>query len=441
MKNDNELFESLDKIKQQFDASPYPRISLEKNPKHNFRYLYTHSIVTPYYTRNKKVIETQGRAILDAGCGSGYKALALAEANPGAKIIGIDLSEQSTDLARKRLKYHEHDNAEFYTISIEDLPSLNLKFDYINCDEVLYLLPDPVAGLQAMKSVLKPEGIIRTNLHSALQRAVFYRAQEMCRLMGLMDENPGEMEIGLLREVMGALKDSVNLKTKTWNPKLVDNEEGLLANFLLQGDKGNTIPEVFDYLRATNLEFICMTNWREWQLMPLFKNPEDLPAFLSMSLPETTVEEQLHLFELLQPVHRLIDFWCGHPNQTSSFVPLSEWSRYQWQNARVYLHPLLRTSEFRQRLVSCMTEHVQFNLAHYLPVAQQTIIADTAIAECIFPLLDECKSMPSLVEHWMQLHPVHPVTLDPMTENFALERVKQIVIQLESLDALLLERP
>ncbi len=49
---------------------------------------------------------------------------------------------------------------------------LGLEFDYINADEVLYLLPDIVEGLKAMKAVLKPEGIIRTNLHSSFQRAV-----------------------------------------------------------------------------------------------------------------------------------------------------------------------------------------------------------------------------------------------------------------------------
>lgn len=40
--------------------------------------------------------------------------------------------------------------------------------------------------------------------------------------------------------------------------------------------------------------------------MALFKEPENLPAFLAMSLPATTGEEQLHLFELLHPAHRLL---------------------------------------------------------------------------------------------------------------------------------------
>jgi len=65
-------------------------------------------------------------------------------------------------------------------------------------------------------------------------------------------------------------------------------------NYLLQGDKGFTITE---YCSEADLEFISMVNWRQWDLMDLFKekDPENLPVFLAMSLPETTLEERLHL--------------------------------------------------------------------------------------------------------------------------------------------------
>ena len=183
--------ELQEKIRQQFDLVTYPRAPVEKSPKDDYELLFIHNLVTPYYLKNQKVIETEDKVILDAGCGSGYKALVLAEANPGAKIVGIDISEKSVELARKRLQYHGFDNAEFHVLPIEELPSLGLEFDYINNDEVLYLLPDIVAGLQGMKSVLKPNGIIRTNLHSSLQRHNYLRAQEIFQMMGLMNENQG----------------------------------------------------------------------------------------------------------------------------------------------------------------------------------------------------------------------------------------------------------
>src|SRR4028119_1710232 len=158
---DTKESELIEKIRQQFDNAPYPRIPLETSPKNNYQTLYLHHLVTAYYIRNQKVIETEGKVILDAGCGSGYKSLILAEANPGAKIVGIDLSEESVKLARHRLEYHGFENAEFHVLSIEDLPKLGLEYDYINSDEVLYLLPDINAGFKILKSVLKSQGIIQ----------------------------------------------------------------------------------------------------------------------------------------------------------------------------------------------------------------------------------------------------------------------------------------
>ena len=151
----NQKSDIVEKIRQQFNSAPYPKIPLEKSPKDNYQLLYIHNLITPYYLRNQTVIETEGKIILDAGCGTGYKSLILAEANPGAKIVGIDLSEEAVKLARHRLEYHGFENAEFHVLSIEDLPELGLEYDYINSDEVLYLLPDIKAGLKTLKSVLK----------------------------------------------------------------------------------------------------------------------------------------------------------------------------------------------------------------------------------------------------------------------------------------------
>jgi 2-polyprenyl-3-methyl-5-hydroxy-6-metoxy-1,4-benzoquinol methylase len=250
--------EIAEKIRQQFNTGPFPRIAIETSPKNIANSLYVHNLATPYYLRNQKVVDTKGKVILDAGCGTGYKSLVLAEANPGAKIVGVDISDKSVELAKQRLQYHGFDNAEFYAVSIEDLPQLGLSFDYINCDEVLYLLPNPILGLQAMQAVLQPEGIIRANLHSSYGRANIYRAQKIFKLMGLMDNNPGELEIGIVREILVALKEQVQIKARTWMPAMETDDEKILANYLLQGDKGSTVPEMFSALKAANLEFISM---------------------------------------------------------------------------------------------------------------------------------------------------------------------------------------
>ena len=437
---ENQTSDLTEKIRQQFDTGPYPRTPLETSPKDNPGLLYIHNLVTAYYLRNQKVIETAGKVILDAGCGTGYKSLVLAQANPGAKIIGIDLSEASVNLARQRLQYHGFDNVEFHVLAIEDLHQLPYKFDYINCDEVLYLFPDLAVGLKAMKSVLQPDGIIRANLHSSLQRTHFFRAQEVFKMMGLMDDNPRELEIELVRDTMKALKDQVILKTFTWKSKHEQDEEWFLMNYLFQGDKGYTIPEMFSALRAAELEFVNMVNWWQWELMVLFKEPDNLPVFLGMSLPEISVQEQLHLFELLHPIHRLLDFWCGHSYQAQSFVPVAEWTNSNWHRTKVHLHPQLRTPTIKAEVVRCTKQFNPFEISKYLSITGKESLVDSSVVACLLPLWESAQSMSSLVERWQKLHPVHPVTLAAITEQEAWEILIEALTCLEECGYVLLER-
>jgi len=437
---DDKNTDLLEKIRRQFEDSPYPINPLNHSTRNEHLWLYIHNLITPYYLRNQRVIETQGKVILDAGCGTGYSSLLLAEANPGAQIIGIDLSEKSVDIAKQRLQVHGFEKADFYPISIEELPKLGKEFDYINCDEVLYLLPNPVSALQTMRAVLKPEGIIRSNLHSSVNRFPYFRAQELFKMMGLMDDTPQDMAMELVCETMKALKDQVQIKRQTWDASFEENTHNILTNYLLQGDKGFTIPEMFSILEASGLEFISIVNWRQWDLISLFKEPDNLPVFLGMSLPEISQQERLHLFELLHPVHRLLDFWCGHPNQAHPWTPVTEWVNSDWQEVRVQLHPQLRTPAVKDEMIRCITQLNPFEISKNLPLMGVQSLVDSTIAACLLPLLDSPQSMLSLIALWQQLRPVHPVTLEVTTPQEAFETVKQALTGLEENGYVLLER-
>ena len=431
----------LDKIRQQFDSCPYPKTPLEKSPKDNPNELYIHNLVTSFYLRDQKVIDPKGKVILDAGCGSGYKSLVLAEANLGAKIVGVDISAASIKLAEQRLKHHGFDNVEFIAVSIEELPSLGYQFDYINCDELLYLFPEPATTLKSLKSVLKPNGIIRSNLHSAIQRFNFFRAQKMFGMLGLLDSNPEDLEIEIVIETMQSLKDNTVLKSRTWKANYANKEQrqDILMNLLFQGDKGYTISELFEALSLSGLEFISMVNWREWDFRDLFKDPKNLPIFWDMTLPDLSMEDRLQMYEFLNPVHRLLDFWCGHPQQISTFVPFEAWSETDWQNAKVYLHPQLNTSKFKEHLLNSITSCISIKLDQYLSTNKMDIMLDSAMSTFLLPLLDEPQSLSYLVERWKKFRAVDPITLEPINHQTAFELGQQAVQILESFDYLMIE--
>ena len=437
-----ELFE---KIRQQFDSAPYPSIPLEQNPKDAHDLLYIHNLVTSHYLRNQALISTGDKVILDAGCGTGFKSLVLAEANPGAKIVGIDLSKEAVDLAKQRLQFYGFENTEFIVAPIEALPTLGMEFDYINCDDVLYLLPDIAKGLQAMKAALKPEGIIRGNLHSATQRVDYFRAQQVFKLMGLMDSNPEDMEIEIARETFGALEDWVNLKIKVWQDparrKTVESKEWVLMNYLFQGDRGYTIADLFAALQSAELEFTSMVNWRDWEILDLFKDADDLPVFWAMSLPEVPTEQRLQLFELLHPISRLLDFWCGHPEQGNSFVPVGDWSEEDWQTATVHLHPQLQNSKLREDLVQSVENHQPFTLSGYLPgMANTAVTLESSVAATLLPLWDEHQTVAAMIERSRQIQPLNPMTLEPRTSTAILNDLMKLLTRLEVFLYVLLEK-
>jgi 2-polyprenyl-3-methyl-5-hydroxy-6-metoxy-1,4-benzoquinol methylase len=439
--------EYIEKIRQQYESLPYPHKKLDEHPRDidpNLDQFFMHSLPTAYYLRNQKVSDTAGKVILDAGCGSGYKALRLAEANPGAKIVGVDISPESVRWARQRLEYHGIEQFEFHAMYLEDLPSLGIEFDYINCDEVLYLLPSPVEGLKAMKSVLKPDGIMRTNLHSALQREMFFRAQDLFKLMGLMDDNPGDMELSVVQETMKSLKDHIDLKVRTWYKDCEgdDAPQHVFMNHLLQGDRGFTIPQMFEMLNAADLEFISMVMWRNWELTSLFKDPEDLPPLWAMSLPNLSDEERLRIFELLHPRNRLLDFWCAQPRQTEEPKPLGIWTPEEWQNALVHLHPLLKKTEIREEAVKCVSERKPFDISKHIFLSTFTPInIDSSVMAGLLPLWDKPQSMMSLVDHWLKIYPIDLITLEPTSEESAFNHLKDWISKLEVFLYLMVEQP
>jgi SAM-dependent methyltransferase len=438
-----------EKIRQQFDHAPYPSNPIEHTPEGHYPGLFIHSVATPYYLKYQRVPQ-EDLVILDAGCGTGYTSLILAKANPGARIIGLDPSAASVQLAAARLQYHGVTNAEFHVGLIEDLPALSqqlgLQFDYINCDEVLYLLPDLPQALVAMRSVLKPQGILRGNLNNRHQRAAHYRGQELFRQMGLMEQNPGEMEIDLVLETVQSLHPHVGLRQQTWDVRSGrggEDKEIALLNYLLQGDRGYTIPELFDLLEAADFDFLSMVHWRQWELLDLFIEPENLPVFWQMTLPDLTVRQRLAIYELLNPVHRLMDFWAmpHAANVVPEVTMASDWDIADWQQATVQIHPVLRTEALRQAFVQHIQQRQPIDFGKILPEAGKSAPKiDANLAACLLPLWDGAQSVKTLVDRYWQIEPTDPVTLEPRAIDAAWSQITKLLINLEVLLYVLLER-
>ena len=438
-----------EKVCQQFDLMPYPNLPANQTGGDGDRGLISHSFASAWYAKTQRVCDRQDICILDVGCGSGVTTLALAMANPKAKIVGIDLSEASLSLARERLHYHGFPKAEFHKLPIEELPNLKdkqgLQFDYINCEDTLYLLNDPVLGLKVMGAVLAPKGLLRVNVHSLYQRTDFFRAQAFSRLLGFLDRNPTKDEYRQIYTIMEALGDGTLLKYSTWTPSN-KSLEFFLANYALQEDKGFTIPQVFQMLRDSNLEFVSMINPADWQLTNLF--PEHIPDGFVKFLDHATPEQNLHAYELLHPVNRLLDMWCGHSGR-SAYTEISQWSETMWESATVHLHPILRTEKFFQTL--------DLAIANLMPDPSIEKLYDIkldslTVTLCLRFLWNRSCNFLELVTYWISHKPrltayakISTVfggkvkSIDKLNEQQARNELKSLLSQLTMFHVVLLE--
>ncbi len=97
-----------------------------------------------------------GETILDVGCGGGWLVRELALRVPQGRILGMDLSDEMVERARRASSNVR--NAEFVVGSVDAIPRAPDSFDKVISVESSYYWPDPAAGIREIFRVLRPGG-------------------------------------------------------------------------------------------------------------------------------------------------------------------------------------------------------------------------------------------------------------------------------------------
>ena len=99
-----------------------------------------------------------GKKVLDIGCGGGILAEGLA--SRGAIVTGIDVADQSLQVA----KMHLHESAlqvNYQLSTAEEFSAHHAnEFDLVTCLEMLEHVPDPGSVITAAARALKPGGVL-----------------------------------------------------------------------------------------------------------------------------------------------------------------------------------------------------------------------------------------------------------------------------------------
>ena len=105
----------------------------------------------------RKILSTGGNKILNAGCGPGTEAIALAQM--GFEVTAFDFSPQMLEATRAHASEYE---VQLETVEgdAEHLPFPDGSFDYVVSNYMMWAVPNPQNAINEFHRVLKNDGIL-----------------------------------------------------------------------------------------------------------------------------------------------------------------------------------------------------------------------------------------------------------------------------------------
>ena len=121
-----------------------------------------------------------GMTVLDLGSGAGFDAFLAAErVGPTGRVLGVDMTPEMLELARKNAAVRGATNVEFRAGRLEALPVEDASVDVVLSNCVINLVPDKARVFREIARVLKPGGtlsvsdlVLVSDLPGALRKSV-----------------------------------------------------------------------------------------------------------------------------------------------------------------------------------------------------------------------------------------------------------------------------
>lgn len=248
--------------------------------------------------------------ILVAGCGSNAAAR-YAFHHPNATITGIDLSTSSLAHETYLKDKHQLQNLTLHHLPIEEVASLGQTFDFIDVSGVLHHLPNPVAGLKALGTVLDSDGVIAVMLYGKYGRTGVYMMQELFTLMGLEQT---ETDLDMVKMTLAALPSHhvVNPYLKRTHDTRYD--AGLVDTFLHPQDRAYSTQDCLDFVSEAGLAF--MGWWDNILYYPEGQLSADSTLAQKLNtLPEAQIWQAMELYNGTLGQHA---FAVCHPSRAQS---------------------------------------------------------------------------------------------------------------------------
>jgi SAM-dependent methyltransferase len=198
--------------------------------------------------------------VAGGGTGDGTIMLAqqLAAAGRPGSVTWLDRSGAARKVAEARAAVRKLENVRFAEGSLLELAGSGLgPFDYIDCCGVLHHLPDPLAGLRALVSVLAPGGGLGLMVYAPHGRTGVYMLQDALRLLAPEGEAPAA-RVDVAKRLWKHAPETAWLRRNPWITDHISGGDAGIYDLLLNPrDVAFTVPQLAALVAAAGLRVQC----------------------------------------------------------------------------------------------------------------------------------------------------------------------------------------
>jgi len=244
---------TLARVQEQYEVLPYP----QRDPERELEVLRQPTLCE--LPRIQSLAWGRPRdlstlRILDAGCGTGDNTVFLAQQlrGTGAEIVALDFSDASLQINRARLEKRGLEGVRHVLAPIEEAPSLGLgEFDFIVCTGVLHHLSSPLEGLSALRSMLKPDGVMGLMVYARYGREPVYLMQSLLQRLAPPEMEPAKRLRILKRTIEGLPPQNRSVRGILDAPhflgEITQSDAGAYDLLLHTQDRPYTVPEIQEW--------------------------------------------------------------------------------------------------------------------------------------------------------------------------------------------------
>lgn len=236
-------------VRAQYEENPYPRwFSLPRPARSSLpamlRRKFPHLSLPEFFAEPVE--------ILVAGCGTGQQPVATALSFVGVDVLAVDLSRASLAYASRMARQLGVSNVTFLQADLLALGALERQFPMIEVVGVLHHMAEPIAGWRVLCGLLRPGGLMRVGLYSALARADIVAARERIAALGLA---PTARDVRAFRQRVLFGAEAERFPRLALSKDLYDLN-GCRDLLFHAKEHRYTLPELRAMLAALDLEFV-----------------------------------------------------------------------------------------------------------------------------------------------------------------------------------------